>query len=320
MEKKVIVDTDTGIDDAMGCVLALLRPELDVLGLTSVFGNVDVDLTTRNTATLLEQIDRADVQLARGAARGFVGIPTFNPEVHGDDGVGNANFPKPTQVAELNISAAEFIVQQARAHRGEVAFVGLGPLTNLALALMLDPELPMYLPEVVWMGGAVYAPGNVTPLGEADACHDPEAGQMVLEQNAWNVTLVSLDVTDNTLFRAADLQRLRKATSPAASYLQRIIPFYMDFYTPLLGEHACAMHSALTVGLVANPSLITASEILPIQIELKGEATRGMTVADRRPGRKVSANREWLTCPESTLITDVDRSAFVEYFLSSVGA
>lgn len=320
MTKKVIVDTDTGIDDAMGCVLSLLRPELEVLGFTSVFGNVDVGLTTQNTAALLEQIGREDVPLARGAARGFVGIPTFNPEVHGDDGVGNANFPAPTRVTEREISAAEFIIEQARAHPGEVTFIGLGPLTNLAIALMLDPELPTYLPEVVWMGGAVYMPGNVTPLGEADACHDPEAAQMVLEQEAWHVTLASLDVTDNTLFRSADMERLNKATTPAAKYLQKIIPFYMDFYTPLLGEHACAMHSALTVGVVADPSLILEAEDLPIQVELKGDATRGMTVADRRPGRKVSANREWMSWPESTLIRDVNRQAFVEYFLSSVGA
>ncbi|MBD9627089.1 nucleoside hydrolase [Ensifer sp. ENS06] len=320
MAHKVIVDTDTGIDDAMGCVLALKRPELEVLGFTSVFGNVDVELTTRNTAVLLEQTGHSDVPLARGAARGFVGIPSFNPEIHGHDGVGNADFPTPTKRAELPISAAEFIIRSARENPGEVTFIALGPLTNLALALMLDPTLPTYLPRVVWMGGAVYEPGNVTPVGEADACHDPEGAQMVLEQASWEVMVVSLDVTDSTLFRAVDLERLNRSSSPAARYLQRIVPFYMDFYSPLLGERACAMHSALTVGLVARPELIRGVEKLPISIELNGYLTRGMTVADRRPGRKVSANRAWMVAPEATLVRDVNRSAFVELFLESVDA
>ncbi len=320
MTQKIIVDTDTGIDDAMGCVLALHRSELEIIGFTSVFGNADVGLTTRNSAVLLEQLGRDDIPLARGAARGFVGIPTFNPEIHGHDGVGNANFPEPSRVTELSISAAEFIIRAARYNPGEVTFVALGPLTNLALALMLDPELPSYLPKVVWMGGAVYAPGNVTPVGEADACHDPEGAQMVFEQIGWEVTVVSLDVTDTTLFRASDLERLKRSSTPAANYLQRIVPFYMDFYSPLLGERACAMHSALTIGLVARPDLILATERLPISVELRGQTTRGMTVADRRSGRKVSRNRKWMSAPEAVLVRDVDRAAFVEFFLESIGA
>ncbi|NJK42559.1 MAG: nucleoside hydrolase [Aquincola sp.] len=220
MATKVIIDTDTGIDDAMGCVLALQRPELEVLTFTSVFGNVDVGSTTRNTAALLEAVGRTDVPLARGAARGFVGIPVFNPEIHGADGVGNANFPEP-RLRAIDRTAAQVIIDLAYRYPGEVTFVALGPLTNLALALMLDPRLPEVLRQVVWMGGAVYAPGNVTPVGEADARHDPEAAEMVLEQSGWEVTVVSLDVTDTTLFRAADWDRLSRCDTPAARYLQR---------------------------------------------------------------------------------------------------
>jgi len=315
--KKVIVDTDTGIDDAMGCVLALQSPELNILGFTSVFGNVDVGSTTRNTAALLEALDRTEVCLAKGAAHGFRGKPLFNPEIHGADGVGNANFPIPN-VQELNMTAAQFIIDAAHKHPGEITFIGLGPLTNLALALMLEPNLPKLLPNVVWMGGAVYMPGNVTPVAEADAAHDPEGAEMVLAESGWQVTLVSLDVTDNTLFRAADMARLDKANSLSAKYLQRIIPFYMDFYSPLLGERACAMHSALTVGVVANPELILKSERLPMHVELTGTVTRGMTVADRRPGRQLSGNRDWMQSPEATLVRDVNRDAFVEMFLQRV--
>jgi purine nucleosidase len=316
---KLIIDTDTGIDDAMGCVLALQTAHAEIVGFTSVFGNVDVDKTTRNTATLLEQLGRADVPLARGAARGFVGTPTFNPEVHGADGVGNAHFPEPVSVVQSNMSAAEFIIARARQYPGEVTFVGLGPLTNLALAVLLDPAIAGQLKRVVWMGGAIYAPGNVGPVAEADARHDPEAAQVVLDAD-WPVTIVSLDVTDNTLFRTPQLERLSRASSRAARYLQRIVPFYMDFYSPLLGEHACAMHSALTVGVTLNPDLITASEDLPVAMELNGALTRGMTVADRRLGHLHSSNRTWMSGHVRQVVRNVDRAAFIESFLVAIGA
>lgn len=317
MKKKVIIDTDTGIDDAMGCVLALQSPELDILGLTSVFGNVDVESTTRNTAALLEACHRTEVGLAKGAARGFVGKPHFNPEIHGDDGVGNANFPTPT-LAAMDVTAAQFIIDMARKYPGEVTFIGLGPLTNVALAFLLEPDLPNLLPNIVWMGGAVYMPGNVTPVAEADAAHDPESAEMVLTESGWKVTMVSLDVTDNTLFRAEDMARLDMAETPTAKYLQKIIPFYMDFYSPILGERACAMHSALTIGVVAKPELILKTEHLPMCVELNGTATRGMTVADRRPGRTTSDNRNWMKSRDVCLVRDVDRKVFVELFLDRV--
>ena len=316
MPRPVIIDTDTGIDDAMGCVLALRLAELEVAGFTTVFGNADVASTTRNTLTLLEHLGRSSIPLARGAARAFVGTPVFNPEIHGHDGVGDAGFPEPVTLPVAEPAAA-FIVEQARRRPGQLTFVALGPLTNLALALMLEPDLPTLLREVVWMGGAVYAPGNVTPVAEADARHDPEAAQIVLEA-AWDVTLVSLDVTDDTLFRPKELTRLQSSRTPAAAYLQRVVPYYMDFYTPLLGERACAMHSALTVGVTALPHLVTASEDLPLSVELFGQLTRGMTVADRRPGRARSTSREWMGAKPVRVVRDVDRSAFVEAFMAAV--
>jgi purine nucleosidase len=314
---KLIIDTDTGIDDAMGCVLALQCAGSEILGFTTVFGNVDVENTTRNTAVLLEQLGRHDIPLVRGAARGFVGTPHFNPEVHGSDGVGDAGFEPPRIVVPEARSAAEFIVAKAREFPGEITFVGLGPLTNLALAAMLEPKLPELLPRVVWMGGAIRAPGNVTPVAEADAKHDPEAAQLVLD-GAWDVLVVSLDVTDDTIFRERELDRLRAASSAAARSLQRIVPFYVDFYSPLLGEVGCAMHSPLTVGLTLQPSLITSSELLPLAVELRGELTRGMTVADRRAGRGATESRDWMQARPRVIVRDVDRKAFVEWFIQSV--
>jgi purine nucleosidase len=318
MKTKVIVDTDTGVDDAMGCALALRSPELDVLAFTSVFGNVSVELTTENTAYLMEVFGRSDIPLAKGAARALVGDPQFSPFVHGDDGVGNAGFDKARSVKPVKASAAALTVELARAHPGEITYIALGPLTNLALALALDGSLPTILKKIVWMGGAVYVPGNVTAVAEADAWHDPESAQMVLRQNGWKVAMVGLDVTDDTLLYQRDLDRL-SAGGPQARYLAAMMPFYMNFYSKKLGEYACAAHSALTVAVVADPAIITAAEELPVQVELSGALTRGMTVADRRSNGANGGDREWKT-PLVNVLRDVDRDRFREMFLGRVGA
>ena len=315
--RKVIIDTDTGIDDAMGLVYGLLAPELDVLAVTTIFGNVDVEKTTRNSATILETLHLGHIPFAKGAAKGLLGTPHFNPEVHGDDGVGNANFPDP-ELQPVIGHAAQLIIDVVRQNPGEVTLIGLGPLTNLALAVALDPELPALVERVIWMGGAVGVPGNVTPVAEADAAHDPESVAIVLQAD-WPLTMVGLDVTDNTLFRQADLDAVRTAATPAARYVARIAPFYMDFYSPLLGEYACAMHSPLAVAVAAHPDLITSAIDVAMTVELTGATTRGMTVTDRRPGRGSSA-RSWMPGRLVHVATDVDRARFLQVFLDRITA
>ncbi len=317
MTTKVIVDTDTGIDDAMGCALALRSPELDVVAFTSIFGNVSVELTTENTAYLMEVFGRTDIPLAKGAGGGLVGKPNYSPHVHGDDGVGNAGFPRAKTIKPTKESAAELTVALAREFPGELTYVALGPLTNLALALAIDPDLPKYLPNVVWMGGNVWVPGNVTPVAEADAWHDPEGAQMVLQQHGWNITMVGLDVTDDTLLEEEDLRRLEKGPAEA-QYIAAMMPFYMDFYSRKLGKFACAAHSALTVAIVADPSLIIESEMLPVQVELNGSLTRGMTVADRRTNGSNGGNPEWPDTPLTNVLKDVRRDAFGKMFMDRI--
>lgn len=319
MAIKVIVDTDTGIDDAMGCALALRSPELDVIAFTSVFGNVSVELTTENTAFLMEMFGRPDIPLAKGAGRALVGSPTYSPFVHGDDGVGNAGFDKATVVKPVKQSAAELTVELAREHPCEITYIALGPLTNLALALAIDPDLPKYLPRVVWMGGAAFVPGNVTPVAEADAWHDPESAQMILQQAGWQVDMVGLDVTDDTLLDETDLVRLQQG-SDQSKYIAAMMPFYMHFYSAKLGQYACAAHSALTVAVVADPAIITKEAKYPVQVELTGRLTRGMTVADARTNNSNGGLPEWKDTPLTNILLDVDRPRFREMFLSRIEA
>jgi purine nucleosidase len=312
----VVVDTDTGIDDAMGVAYALVSPRLDVLALTTVFGNVDVDRTTRNTLSIPEQLGVPAPPVSRGAARAFIEPPVTYEFVHGSDGVGDAGFPPPSG-SESGEHAAQTIVRLAKERPGEVVLVPIGPLTNLALALMLEPELPSLVKRVVWMGGVVMGPGNVTPVAEADAALDPEAVRMVLGAD-WPVTMVGLDITDRVLFERSDYDRLHASGSSAARYVTAIAPFYMSFYEKILGRWACAMHSPLTVAIAADPSLVTETLTCPVSVELAPGITRGMTVADRRGGREEGA-REGLEAKDVEVVLDVDIDRFKAEFMEVIG-
>ncbi|HEX4805209.1 MAG TPA: nucleoside hydrolase [Conexibacter sp.] len=303
--RPTLVDTDTGVDDAVAVALALLEPRLDVVALTTVFGNVDVEKTTANTLALLERLGRAELPLARGAAASLLGRTDFVPFIHGDDGVGNAGF-EPPRAEPVAGSAAELIVRTAHEHPGRLVLLALGPLTNLALALQLDPRVAGLVDEVVWMGGTLEAKGNVTPVAEADAHHDPEAAEIVLAA-PWPVTVVGLDVTDRALLDAADLARLGAAGTPAGDCLARMLPFYMDFYERRLGVRACAMHSALTTAIAADPGLVTRAAVAPAGIELSGARTRGMLLADRRSDLRA----DWAEGRTSArIVLDADLDAF----------
>jgi uridine nucleosidase len=179
MTQKIIIDTDPGIDDTLAIFLALRSPEVQVLGLTTIFGNGSTHLMTTNALRLLEIAERADIPVVHGADDPLFGLyedpPTF---VHGDDGQGNL-FLAPPQSAPLDVSAANFIVQQVMAHPGQVTLLAVGPLTNLALALRLQPGIAEAVKAVVVMGGNATVPGNATPAAEANIYKDPEAADIV---------------------------------------------------------------------------------------------------------------------------------------------
>jgi inosine-uridine nucleoside N-ribohydrolase len=270
--QQVIVDTDPGIDDAIAIFLALASPELDVVGLTTVFGNCAVDVATRNALTLLDVAGRADIPVAMGAANP-VAMPYLGgaPHVHGTDGLGDGADPLPTPAGQpVAVTAAEFLCR----HAPGTSILAIGPLTNLALALRLRPDLDTLVDQVVVMGGNALGPGNATPAAEANIMNDPEAADVVFGAR-WPVTMVGLDVTHQVIMNGATIETIAAADSPTACLLTRAIPFYRSFLEKVSRIDGIYLHDPAAVAYLLDPTLFR-TEAWPVRVETQG-FSRGKT-------------------------------------------
>jgi purine nucleosidase len=306
----VVIDCDTGVDDTMAVFYGLLAPEVDVVGLTCVWGNIGVELTTQNTLRLLEMLDRPEIPVAMGAGKPLV-YPKWplGQGVHGADGQGNTDLPPPS-LQPVKETAAELIIRLAHEHPGELTLVPTGPLTNVATAILADPEIAKLYKQVVLMGGAFLVPGNAARWAEANIWHDPEAAQVVFDAG-WPVTAIGLDVTDKTMIPAALIDGLRDSGTIAGKHIHRITQFYLDVYGSRRGRRECAMHDALTLGIAADPSLVLEARKVRVDVELTGAHTRGMTVGDFRP---------WVQHDDAnvTVVLEVDRQRFIDRWVETL--
>lgn len=306
----IIIDTDPGVDDAMAIFYALASPELEVLGLTTVFGNhPDLTLLTRNALALLELAGRAEIPVAMGARRTLIGnAPGGGASVHGANGLGGVELPAPRQ-RPLAMHAAQFIVECCRARAGAVTLVALAPLTNLALALHLCPELPQIAPRLVLMGGAATVPGNATATGESNIVGDPEAARMVFN-SGWEIVMAGLDVTRLAPVGGDYLDGLAAAGNRVGVFICQSAQHYLSIYLRR-GEPGLAMHDVHALMALTHSQLYVSQRVY-IDVEIRGELTRGQTVADWR-GR---AGRP----AQTTLLTGIDAAAFRATFQERIAA
>lgn len=278
MAKKIIFDTDPGVDDTMALTFALRSPELEVVGVTSVFGNAAGPITAQNALRLVELEGNDHIPVAHGADRGII-VPAIElaSEVHGADGMGNTNQPAPKGKL-LDISAAQFIVETVMANPGEITLVPVGPLTNIGLALRLEPRIAEMAKEVIIMGGAAYIPGNITPLAEANIYHDPHAAQMVFSAG-WQVTMVGLDATHQVVMQNSHFDKIFSANNPAANLLREITPCYRSFFNDVYAlDGAVYTHDPSAVAYAIDPSLFEVRKA-PIVMETEG-LCMGKTIPD----------------------------------------
>lgn len=307
---RVFVDCDPGIDDAVALAYLAARPEVEILGVGAVFGNNTVTVTARNALRLLALYGRPDVPVAVGAGRPLVQEPRLAEHVHGGNGLGDVELPEPERepVAE---SAAELLVRLARENPGELDVLAVGPLTNLAIAIGLEPRLPELVRRLVVMGGAVEVPGNVGSHAEANIVNDPEAAEVVFA-SGFDLDLVALDITMKTVATSDWLDRLKEVPGERAERTSAFLDFYADFYRGIFGVRQCAMHDPLAAAVLADPHLVTEAFEAPIRVELTGSLTRGMTVADRRPRPGRDERRV------TRVITSVSGDEFLDRMLDSL--
>ena len=280
---KLLLDVDTGIDDALALFYlgkAHKKGEIEILGSTTVGGNVEVAQTTLNTLKIWEMLE-LDIPVASGSESPLMVPLNPAPYVHGDDGLGNTFLPKPITLPTEE-SAADMILRLSHEYSGELTLLTTAPLTNIAVALLRDPDLANRIRKVVIMGGAVFT-GNVSAVAEANIANDPEAARIVF-RSGMEMTLVGLDVTHEVYWEEADLRDLEKIDNERSAFLLQIIRFISDAYENLSGWKRCVLHDPLAAGVCLIPDLVK-TEKRYVDVELTGELTRGMTVVDRR-GRK----------------------------------
>jgi purine nucleosidase len=311
---RLLVDCDTGIDDALMLLYLAGSPEAEIVAVGSVHGNISAQQAANNTRVVLEVVGLNDVPVTVGAALPLAQPLLTSEYVHGDDGLGSTGWRTPRIPPVEGESAAAQIVRLARAEPGSFTLLASAPLTNLALALLLEPDLPALIPRVVIMGGAIACPGNITPLAEANIWHDPEAADLVLGAG-WDLTLVGLDVTMQTILTGQYLDRLHAAQGAVPRFAWEIIQFYLGFYQTSIGYWGCAMHDPLAAAIALDPSFARYQRG-PVSVELRGSETRGMTVMDRR------GYRDTVPIPRSpvSVAMEVDAERFLDQFLTRLGA
>lgn len=277
MPKKILFDTDPGIDDACAILLALASPELSVEGLTVVHGNCSLEQGTANALSVLELANASHIPVAKGCELPLVQPSLLAPETHGDTGLGYAKLPEPRS-KPLTQHAIDFLIETILASPGEITLVAIAPLTNVALAIRKEPRIVEALKEIIIMGGAIRHEGNTTALAEFNTYVDPHAAQIVYQAGI-PTTLVPLDVTYQCILTPSDVSRLQKIDSPIPKFVADATRFYMEFHDEYQQIEGCVINDPLALALTFMPELCTYQE-LPVEVDLSGGISMGKTVAD----------------------------------------
>ncbi|QTD99797.1 nucleoside hydrolase [Streptomyces cyanogenus] len=311
----VIIDCDTGVDDALALLFAVRHPGLDLRAVTCVAGNTDVDGVVRNTLTVLEQAGAPDIPVARGAERPLL-EPARPAPVHGADGMGDLGLPAPARTA-VAVDAVTLLHREILASPRPVTLVPTAPLTNIALLLRTHPEVTRNIERIVFMGGAV-STGNATPVAEFNVWHDPEAAAILLTAGV-PITMYGLDVFRQVVVDSAEVHRLRTSAEPGTRLAGELLahrPAHQG--EPPEAEEAGGLGDAGAVCAVADPAGIT-TRLLPVEVSLAPGPTRGQTVVDRRPRLGESELHEGGR--ERALVDvalEVDADRYVKLYLETV--
>jgi purine nucleosidase len=311
---RMIMDVDPGIDDCMAIFYAVRRQGIRLEALTTTFGNTDTAIATDNTLRVLELLRRPDIPVAMGVGRSFINPYVRRADhVHGSNAIGDVELPEP-KISATDEHASDLIIRMAKENPGEITICPVGPVTNLALALVKAPEIAKLFCKIVIMGSTIFHPGihgPQAPMVDANFANDPEAAHIVLRSGA-DLTLVGMDVTMTTLFSTGMVDEVEEEGDEAAKTLMQMTRFYVQAYENMYpGIGGCGLHDPLAVAVAEDPSLAR-TERMFVDVELHGELTRGQTIADRR--------RTAVTLHNADVCLDIDRARFETNFLAAIKA
>jgi inosine-uridine nucleoside N-ribohydrolase len=321
--KKIILDTDPGTDDAMALMLALNSPELDVRAITVVPGNVTAQQGLENALRMVSLANRCDIPVAGGAHH-----PLFQKLItaefwHGKNGLANIELPASKCKVDGRFGP-DLIIELVHANPHEITLVPVGPLTNIALAIEKDPSIVPLVKEVTLMGGSIKG-GNVNAAAEANIYNDPEAAQIVF-QAGWPLTMVGLDVGDKTLFSRKHLEQLGRTHGPVNDFIYGVTKFLVEL-SEKFGDTGTPMYDPLAVGVAIDAALVTAPA-MHVDVETRGEFTRGETVANRRNEVERNVSQHFpdgdryviegvdKVTPNAKVCIEVQADKFLELFVS----
>lgn len=337
----LILDVDTGIDDSLALLYAAASPEVDLVAVTCLSGNAEVTDVARNTRALLELAGRGDVEVAVGRPVPLLRPLEITPETHGPHGIGYATLPEPARPVSARFGP-DLIVDEARRRPGEITLVTLGPLTNLAIAVLAEPRLPRLLRRWVAMGGTFRAPGNTTPTTEWNVHCDPEAARICLA--AWQTAVaedpgvpralvMGLDVTERARILPEDVAalavragsagslaldsaqvpdpgRASSASVPVVRFIADALRYYFEFHARYDGFYGAFIHDPLVVACAVDPSLVR-SEAAAVDVDTSGGVADAQTVADWR--------KLWGRTPNADVAVEADAGAFLRRLVERVG-
>ena len=308
-KQKIIIDTDPGQDDAVAILLALASPELDILGITAVAGNVPLKLTEKNARKICELAGKRETRVFAGASRPLMRQLVTAEEVHGKTGLDGPDLPEPTMPLESQ-HAVDFIVETLmREEPGSVTLCPLGPLTNIALALIREPKIASRIGWIVLMGGGFFEGGNVTPAAEFNIYVDPHAADVVFRCGA-PIVMMPLDVTHKVLTRAGRVAAIRALGSKVGVATAQMLEFFERFDEEKYGSDGGPLHDPCVIAWLLRPELFRGREC-NVVVEAGSELTMGMTVIDWWGVTKRQKN--------ATVMRDVDDEGFFALLVDRLG-
>ena len=302
--KRIIIDTDPGVDDALTFLLALASPEIQLEALTITQGNVTVERGTRNALAVLELLNAGHIPVAQGTSLPMIGPLLASDIVHGASGLGEAKLPEP-KAKPVSQHAIDYLIERFLAEPGEISLFAIGPLTNIALAIRKEPRFANAVKEMVIMGGAIREGGNITPQAEFNIYTDPHAAHIVFHSGI-PITLIPLDVTHKCMLYAEQIKQLNQHETPITRFVTDATATYVKFTKNKTGVAGCVLHDPLTLATILAPELLTFEEHY-VDVDISGGVSMGKTFADFYHSTDQPANMK--------VALDVRGEEFVELFL-----